>query len=129
MRDKSIVAIGECGLDRDRTSFAPFDTQLQVWKSHFTLCDETGLPMFIHSRSCGKDTIEILKNYPLKAGGVVHSFDGSLEEAIQICDLPGMFVGINGCSLKTQENLQVVKELPLQNILVESKFIRISLSR
>lgn len=42
----------------------------------------------------------------LRGGGVVHSFTGTMLELESYLDLPGhFFVGVNGCSLKTQENL------------------------
>lgn len=32
----------------------------------------------------------------------------------------GMYVGINGCSLKTDENVQMVKHLPLESLMLET---------
>ncbi|CAD7933668.1 unnamed protein product [Amoebophrya sp. A120] len=51
--------------------------------------------------------------------GVVHSFTGSLAEMREIVD-SGFEIGINGCSLKTEDNCAVVKEIPLQKLHLET---------
>ena len=91
-----------------------FELQLQ-------LCQETKLPLFLHCRAAGKEMLEILQRHNdlIEAKGVIHSFDGTLEEAQNFIEL-GYFIGINGCSLKTEENLKVVKELPLSHLLIET---------
>lgn len=52
-------------------------------------------------------------------GGVVHSFDGTLEEAMKYIDF-GFYIGINGCSLKTDKQLNVVAQIPNDKIVVET---------
>ena len=77
--------------------------------------------MFLHNRNTGGDFVKLLRENKHKAfgGGVVHSFDGSLQEAKEIIQL-GFYIGINGCSLKTEENLQVVKEIPVESLMIET---------
>ena len=53
------------------------------------------------------------------AGGVVHSFDGGAAELDQLLDL-GLHIGLNGCSLRTADNLAVAAAVPLGRLHLET---------
>ena len=132
-----IVAIGECGLDYDRLHFAPADVQRKHFATQLDLSVAERLPLFLHSRAAHVDFVAILRprideihralqsassahvDPSAKRVGVVHSFTGTMAEMEQLVSL-GLFIGINGCSLKTQENLNVAAAVPLDRIMFET---------
>jgi TatD DNase family protein len=57
--------------------------------------------MYLHSRNTEGDFVRIIKeNRSRFPSGVVHSFTGSKEEVKEFIDLD-LYIGLNGCSLKT----------------------------
>ena len=115
-----LVAIGECGLDYDRFNYASKEQQLAVFPHHFDLAEKHKLPLYLHNRNTGDDFFDIVaKNRDRFGSGVVHSFTGTAEEAKRIVDL-NLFIGVNGCSLKTEENLEVLKTIPVDRIMLET---------
>lgn len=112
-----VVALGEFGLDYDRVQFCSKETQKKYFELQLTLTEQYNLPLFLHCRNAASDLTEILEKY--RTSGVVHSFDGTIEEAAKFIDL-GYSIGLNGCSLKTNDNLKTVAELPIDKILLET---------
>jgi len=123
-----VVAIGELGLDYARLQFCDVPTQKKGFIAQLKLAKETNLPLFLHNRDTGTDLLDILKEHYFNgegdggstlAGGVVHSFDDSLELANKFTDL-GLYIGINGCSLKTESNINTARDIPLDRLLLET---------
>ncbi|KAG1757751.1 hypothetical protein EDB19DRAFT_1658822 [Suillus lakei] len=102
-----VVAIGECGLDYDRTHFAPEDVQRRHFRSQLFLAKKYKLPLFLHSRAAHKDFVNILRDEGFgedgERKGVVHSF-----------------TGVNGCSLKTEQNMLAAKAIRPDKLLLET---------
>jgi len=100
--------------------FCPIDVQKRGFLAQLAIAEETKLPLFIHNRNTGTDLLDLLKiNRHRFTRGVVHSFDDTLDLALSFIDLD-LYIGINGCSLKKEENLQVLKEIPIERILLET---------
>ncbi|KAJ7275206.1 Mg-dependent DNase [Mycena haematopus] len=115
------VAIGECGLDYDRLRFSTPEVQQKHFRSQLSLAKKYHLPLFLHSRAAHADFVKILREEGFGVdggvavggkGGVVHSFTGSPEEVAELA--------VNGCSLKTEENLHTANTIRSDRILLET---------
>ncbi|GMG13620.1 unnamed protein product [Aspergillus oryzae var. brunneus] len=115
------VAFGEIGLDYDRLFLSAKEPQLKYFEAQLDLAVEIQLPLFLHSRAASEDFERLLapRLEKLPKKGLVHSFTGTMEEMKRMVAL-GLDVGVNGCSLKTEENLEVVKALPLERLQIET---------
>jgi len=116
-----VVAFGEIGLDYDRLFLCPKETQLKYFEAQLDVAVELDMPLFLHSRACHEDFERLLtpRLDRLPRRGVVHSFTGTLEEMRRLVAM-GFDIGINGCSMKTEENVAVVKEVPLARLQMET---------
>lgn len=122
-----VKAFGEIGLDYDRLHYSTkeqqnlmFKRQLEVYRS----LENQNLPLFLHMRNACLDFIDIIgpfidRGEIKKGNGVVHSFTGTQEDLERLLAL-GFFIGINGCSLKTDENLKVASLIPKEKLMIET---------
>ena len=118
-RHQKIVAIGEIGLDYHYPT-PKKELQKQWFGWQLDLCEETKLPVIIHSREACEDTLDILQ--PRKnVTGVVHCYSYSAETAKQYLNM-GYYFGIGG--VVTFQNAKKLKEVveyvPMDRILLET---------
>ncbi|KAK1287770.1 hypothetical protein QJS10_CPB19g01307 [Acorus calamus] len=77
--------------------------------------------MFLHMRAAAEDFSDILaRNKHRFNGGVAHSFTGSMEDLDKLLSFDNLFLGINGCSLKTADNLHVLSSIPVERMMIET---------
>ena len=117
----NFIAIGEVGLDFywsrefEKQQLEAFEIQVQ-WACR------TGLPLAIHSRKAQNELVAILKRYRNKLpGGVFHCFTGNVQEAKQLLEFDGFYLGIGGVLTFKKSHLpEVLPFVPIDRVVVET---------
>jgi len=119
-RAPKVVAIGETGLD-NFYSAESHQWQRDSFVRHLQASQQTGLPIIIHTRDAREETLELLRQYPLQAAGVMHCFTETWEMAEAAIEL-GFYISFSGIvTFKSADELrEVVRRVPLDRILVET---------
>jgi len=113
------VALGECGLDYFiENADKPF--QQQLFAAQLALAREFNLPIVIHARRAVDDVIELIKSADHHKG-MIHSFNGSAQQAKRLIDL-GYKLSFGGAvSYNRATKLRaMLAGLPLDAILLET---------
>lgn len=119
--NSKVVAIGEIGLDYYYDN-SPRDTQRYWFEQQIELAKELNLPIIIHDRDAHEDTINIIKKTKVKqVGGVFHCFTGSAQMAMDMIQ-QNLYIAIGGAVTfkNARKTIEVVKAVPLENLLVET---------
>lgn len=117
LNNKKVIAIGEIGLDYYYTKDNRM-MQINLFVQQLELAEKYNIPVIVHSREATLDTINTLKKYKVK--GLIHSFSGSLETALEYIKM-GYLIGVNGViTFKNAHIKDVIKEVPLDNIVLET---------
>jgi len=123
-QDKKTVAIGEVGLDYHHFEEGD-DTetlikkQKEVLLKFICLANEVDKPLMVHCWDAYPDLLEILKNYPVNKKGIIHSFIGGYKTARKFIEL-GYKIGLNGIITYTDDYARLLKEIPLEHIVIET---------
>ncbi len=113
------VAVGEIGLDGfDRR--VGMDIQRHWFDAQLAIAETTGLPVLLHARHAVDGVIATLRRHKVK-GGIVHAFNGSIQQAQQLMDL-GFYFGFGGAfTWPRATRLQhLALNLPLERIVLET---------
>lgn len=130
---KTIVAIGECGLDLNLSldqadqaagmEYRNLEEQITLFEGQIKLAKKYNLPLIVHSRNSAKETLSILDSHfhGNDKPGVIHSFTYDYETAKQFIEL-GFYLGINGIvTFNSAKELQeAVTSIPLEYLLLET---------
>lgn len=111
-------AIGEIGLDYH---WAKCDEDIKkeelVFRKMLDLAEEMKLPVVIHGRKATSDILDTFRMRNFELPIMMHFFAGSVSEAKWVAE-KGDFISIP--PLHSKERRSVIREIPLENLLVES---------
>ena len=115
-----VVAVGEIGLDY-HYDFSPRDVQRSVFIEQLQLATEAAMPIVIHTREAWDDTLQIIAQHPLGAGGIMHCFTGGPAEAAQALAL-GFHLSFGGVITfpKAQSVREAAALVPENRLLIET---------
>lgn len=113
------VAVGECGLDYSLADVNK-SKQQTCFGAQLALAREFRLPVVVHAHRAVEDVIRLIKASGLNRG-MVHSFNGSLQQAHRLIDL-GFMMSFGGAVTYTRATKlrAVFAALPLDCILLET---------
>ena len=116
-----IVAIGECGLDFHYPDYNSMQ-QKDAFQTQIELALEYDLPLVIHTRDAGDETLrslEVFKDARLR--GVIHCFSEGMAFAQQAIEL-GFVLGIGGTITYPKNTIlrEVVASVGLDHIILET---------
>lgn len=126
VRERGVVAVGECGLDYTPAPPGEMDRsheeQVFLFERQIELARKLGLPIIVHSRKAFEDTIGVLRsaqNDNKSLGGVFHCYSGGKSDIQKVVDL-GFYFGIDG-NITYDPGLQnVVSKIPVDHLLFET---------
>ncbi len=113
------IAVGECGIDFFHSKVDE-KWQRQLFLEQLQLANSHHLPLIVHVRKAMDEVISLLRKHA-RYGGVVHSFSGSWQQALQLHDL-GFKLGIAATvGFERARKLRaVVAAMPDDALLLES---------
>lgn len=113
------VAVGECGLDY-QTAGGDKAFQQRLFAAQLALAREFNLPVVIHARKAVEDVIRMIRASG-HSRGVVHSFNGSSQQAQRLIDL-GYKLSFGGAITFTRAKRlrELFANLPLDAVLLET---------
>jgi TatD DNase family protein len=125
LKDKKVVAIGECGLDYYRAEKELVEKQKKAFIEQIELANEFNKPLMLHVRDAHSDALEILRKHA-KVKGVVHFFTGTKDEAKGYLDFGFMISFAGAITFPPKKDgtgahyNEVIRSVPLNMILTDT---------
>jgi len=116
VQTENVVAIGETGLDRARST--PMELQTMVLRRHIALAEKVQKPLVIHCVRAYPELIGDLKNVTVPV--IIHGFRGNVQTVEQLVS-HGFYISFGAALLESNEKLEAaLKAVPLNQLFLET---------
>ncbi len=123
LRNPSVVAVGECGLDyhlfKGEVASGKKQEQKILFEEQLRFALKYNLPAIMHCRDAYEDFFQVLDSLPQGLRGVIHCFSGGLED-LREAKRRNFFVGIDGNVTYSKRLALIVPQIPLSMLLLET---------
>ncbi len=122
IQQNALTALGEIGLDF--SGLINDDGKIQqigAFLEQINLANTYNLPVLLHNRQSLSQCIHLLQQNPVKAGGIAHAFNGSLEQAQMLLKM-NIKIGIGTmlCRANTPKLHALAQKLPDEAFVLET---------
>jgi TatD DNase family protein len=116
--EKSIYAIGECGLDK--LIDVDYNLQIELFKSQILLSEKYKLPLIIHHVKAHEDILKIKREMNPKQPWIIHGMRLKWNIANELLNA-GMYLSFGNHLLKSEPHLiETLLQTPLDKIFLET---------
>lgn len=124
--EKSILAIGECGIDRAIDT--PVELQKEVFTLHILSAEKNKKPLIIHSVRAYSDILETLKQQNYKGALILHGYNGNIQQEQQFSKY-NTFFSFGAALFDNAKTISTLKETPIEKIFFETDDEDISIEK
>lgn len=120
-KNYKIVGIGECGIDRHYPDYN-LQRQKDAFKAQIELALEHSLPLIVHTRDAGDETLRSLEEFKKNnLRGIIHCFSEDQSFADTAIEF-GFVLGIGGPLTYPKNNAlrEIFKKVALEKIVLET---------
>lgn len=118
IQSKSILAVGETGLDKLKGT--DFKTQLEVFKIHVHVAEAYKLPVIVHSVKAHNEILKLKLDLKSTVPWVIHHFNGSRQMAFDFIN-HGFYLSLSyHIRIENSRLSEYFSDLPLSKIFLET---------
>jgi len=118
IKSKSIIAIGETGIDKLKGP--EMGIQTKVFKVHIEIAEKYGLPLVVHSVKAHNEVLKVKIESQSKIPWVIHNFNGSKQMAFDLIN-HGFYLSLSYHINNIHNRLSgYLNDLPIDRLFLET---------